>query len=779
MMMQQRIQDQHVAKVIRSTVPLRALALLMLLCTTLTTWATTGDKFSLTVTATTETSVGSQQTLSLISDYATITGGTATLFNGHNSSSQKMVQKSEIYLNGSNSSYMAITLTTALAEGDIIAITSTESEPQFHVATSTTKPDNKDNTHVTSDKTTKSYTVLSNDAIVGKTQIYIFNSSKTKFSTLTITSSDGGDTPDTPVAPSTTASSFKVTSSTATAANTELWTEAKNARVVLGGWMFPNTVTPTSGITTETFGDTEYTWGKVDTPKTTDADYVANYTCLIEEGTNRNARQENGSNAQPMSTSIYKGTNDYKGDILDPMFNVPCSGSYLVFTAQTPGSITAVVRQNGAFDTNSKAETNPYRPQRRVFILDEAGKIVPSTATLMNTSGSLPKKNGSSDLSTFTWDIENATMPTTEAGIMQHFVGLTSFSTSSFKNGVYESNLSYDICRNEVLNDDNLKSVTGKGYRGWVALVDAPVSYTFDVKPGKTYYLYNFGSRIGFYGYTFTPTNVTVDEIAYKENEQNSVTATADGHTATVNLDRTFKGGLWNAAVLPFSLNKQQIDEIFGTCYSSGYNEGTQILYFDRTEGSKIYFKRHAYNTIVAGKPFLIKPAKSGDININTANISESGYRWVTIEKTTADNFGLNHSTADYCWTSGYEPQTVAAGDYFLRDFQANSKDADGNMVRLPVSYTGQFSIGAFRGYLKAKDDATRSSAKSLTIAITSFDDTETTYISNVSFDSDGTLSAASDSKVYNMQGQLVGTGDNIDALPKGLYIVNGKKIMK
>lgn len=85
----------------------------------------------------------------------------------------------------------------------------------------------------------------------------------------------------------------------------------------------------------------------------------------------------------------------------------------------------------------------------------------------------------------------------------------------------------------------------------------------------------------------------------------------------------------WTTCVLPFSLNRQQVDAIFGPAYSAAYPQGTQILYFDHIEGSKAYFVRHAYNTIVAGKPFLIKPTKNIE-SINTAEVTD--YPYVTIE---------------------------------------------------------------------------------------------------------------------------------------------------
>lgn len=579
-----------------------------------------------------------------------------------------------------------------------------------------------------------------------------------------------------PVLP-TKASSFVVAKGTTYVAQQELWNDAKTARAVLGGWLFPNTIKPTAGASDDEFGK-DGNWGSTREPKETASEYVKDFPYYIDEGNNKNARQEDGSNAQPMSTKVWKNTSNgsynYMDEVTttaDAMFNVPCNGSYLVFTAEVPGTIKAVVYQNGAFDQSSNK--NQYRPQRRVFILDEAGQIVPSTPKLENTAG----KPKSTKLSDYTWDF--GTMPTTDAAVQEHFVGLTNFKMSSFQNGVYESKLSYDVCRNEVLNDATLKDVTGKGYRGWSVLSDAPVSYTFSVKPGKTYYVYNYGSRIGFYGFTFTPqTNLTVDEVSYSENDA-TVTATAEGHTATVSLDRVFKGGVWNAAVLPFSLNKQQVDEIFGATYSKDNAEGTQILYFDYTEGTTIYFQRHAYNTIVAGKPFLIKPAKTGDIKINTSELTESPYRYVTIESTEAEDFGLNKEKADYCWAASYQGQDVAAGDYFIRDFEANNKAADGKVVRVPVTYASAFSIGGFRGYLKAKDETTRKNAKSMTIGINDINSSETTYIENVVIDTDGTLRPAQSGRVYNLQGQPVGSDASaLSTLPKGVYIVNGKKVI-
>ena len=53
--------------------------------------------------------------------------------------------------------------------------------------------------------------------------------------------------------------------------------------------------------------------------------------------------------------------------------------------------------------------------------------------------------------------------------------------------------------------------------------------------------------------------------------------------------------------------------------------------------------------------------------------------------------------------------------------------------------------------------------------------DSAVTSIGGVEFDN----GAAGNDKVFNLSGQCVGNGADIDRLPKGLYITNGKKVVK
>lgn len=545
----------------------------------------------------------------------------------------------------------------------------------------------------------------------------------------------------------------------------KMWNQDRTLSVTLGGWMFPNDGKPDTKILDQTKQNPEklsnsYKWDI----KSTKAKWkLTGFDYYVSGNNSKNARQENGSNAMPETIII--GSADFKtytNKVKDPMFNVPCSGSFLVFNPKTNGKVTAHIFQNGVFDTSGGKYS--YRPQRRVFVMDEAGNFVTSTAHIESTNGK--PTGGVYDLTKYGWDLNGDKAPT-EAEVASHFDGLESFvmTQDGFKNNVYPSALSDDIMPNNkaITNHPNDKSA-----HGWCVLADSPVTYTFKVKAGKTYYLYNFGSKIGFYGFSFDEDETkTVDEVSYADDQTNTIKETEAGHVAKVSINRSMKAGIWTTCVLPFSLNKEQVDAIFGETYSATAPQGTQILYFDRVEGNKVYFVRHAYNTIVAGKPFLIKPTKEVT-SINTADVEE--YPYVTIENTNPTDWCAGN---DYTWASSYSnDMTVKEGDGFI-------SNKDGSFKNF-VGPSG--TLKGFRGYLKRTE--TQTGAKPIMLQVVNSSNVdgnngETTGIEDLIIDADGQL-MPTNGKVYNINGQLVSEDANsFLSLPSGIYIINGKKYIK
>lgn len=832
--------------------------------------------FSMVTTTTKKVTVASK-TIQTLDNYANITGGSAVLYNGHATDEKEMISSTDgVKLNGSNMSYMKVTLNKPLAKRDVIAAPDCGSP--FYVTSADTKTTDAPEVNATG------FTIPENSDLIGKTVIYFWRG---KGKSITITRKT--TTPTTPplviavenvemnvtdevtkqpevkvygtadklltlgsdytLSFSTdnnnvtinengvfTAAGSKsnytegvthvTVTATPSAALAGQYTEAtenftftvrkgkddpakyrvkapgsgekyspmtplfngdKTLAVTLGGWSFTDRDTAPVSKEGLTYGD-KNKWAD-DSSKATWV--IKGFDYYLPGLTCQNARQEDGACPLPSETQWYDGKlQKVKGGTVDPMFYVPCSGAYLTVEPKTNGKVSVSVFQNGVFDKSGGVYA--YRPQRRVFVLDEAGKVVASEATISATGGKLTvaDKNATGDLKD-PYKITNypcnitglASGPSTTGGgknsnpsptiedVKNHFRGMTSFemTATGFQNNVYESNIDNKATWGENATPNNGADDNVMGSHGWSVLVDAAVTYTFDVKAGKTYYIYNYGSKLGFYGFSFDEAKVqTVTNYEFNDDATNTIELTKAGELAKAKVNRAMTAGVWTTCVLPFSLNKQQVDAIFGKTYDRDTPNGTQILYFDRVEGTKAIFVRHAYNNIVAGKPFLIKPTKDVD-SINTADVE--AYPYVTIENTQPAEWCKGNG---YVWMSSYSNGlTVKEGDCFISNKDGSFK----NFVGDPGTLKG------FRGYLKNIGTNGVSEAKKLTVGMGSNVTTdETSAIDGILIDGDMPADSvtAADGKVYNLNGQVVATSyRQFQALPGGVYVVNGKKVVK
>lgn len=831
--------------------------------------------FSMVTTATSDVNVVSGYTQTLGGDKATITGGSAVLYNGKDKDAVMITKTEGVKLNGSQNSYMKVTLNKPLAKGDVIAapgcgssfyVTSADTKATDVVvnATGYTIPENSDLigktviyfwtgkgksitiTRKTTTPTTTSLVIAVKDVEmnvtdeetrqpevrvygIGEKQLTLGTDYTLSFSTdndnVTINESGvftaagsqfnytEGVTNVTVTATPSAALAGQYTEATENftftvrkgkddpakyrvkapgsgetySPMTPLFNQNKTLAVTLGGWSFTDRDTAPVSKEGLTYGD-KNKWAD-DSSKATWV--IKGFDYYLPGLTCQNARQEDGACPLPSETQWYDGKlQKVKGGTVDPMFYVPCSGAYLTVEPKTNGKVSVSVFQNGVFDKSGGVYA--YRPQRRVFVLDEAGKVVASEATISATGGKLTvaDKNATDKLAN-PYDITNypcnitglATGPATTGGgkdsnpspkveeVMKHFRGMTSFvmTEAGFQNNVYESNIDNKVTWGDNVTPNNGADDNVKGSHGWSVLVDAAVTYTFDVKAGKTYYIYNYGSKLGFYGFSFDEAKgQPVTNYEFNDDATNTIELTKAGELSTAKVNRAMKAGVWTTCVLPFSLNKQQVDAIFGNTYDRDTPNGTQILYFDRVEGTKAIFVRHAYNNIVAGKPFLIKPAQ--DVaSINTAEVK--GYPYVTIENTQPAEWCKGNG---YVWMSSYSNDlTVKEGDCFISNKDGSFK----NFVGDPGTLKG------FRGYLKNIGTNGVSEAKKLTVGMGSNVTTdETSAIDGILIDGDMPADSvtAADGKVYNLNGQVVATSyRQFQALPGGVYVVNGKKVVK
>lgn len=247
------------------------------------------------------------------------------------------------------------------------------------------------------------------------------------------------------------------------------------------------------------------------------------------------------------------------------------------------------------------------------------------------------------------------------------------------------------------------------------------------------------GTKIKTMTVSFTKTAAT-PSLSLDENAETSVTEKAlkDANTAgsayDVKLARTLTANVWNTICLPFDVTAEQIANVLK---SAG-----NVKEFDREDASKqtIYFKDA--KTMVAGKPYLIKP---------TVAATELVFKAVTI-KNVDELSRIDGNTYCFCGVfSKYQMETDGT-ELFLK--------TDGKFY---VPAVGKETMKGFRAYFLVP--------KSTSAAALNLSFGDATGIDGVAADAEKNV------KVYNVNGQYVGT--NLEALPKGLYIVGGKKVLK
>ena len=228
-------------------------------------------------------------------------------------------------------------------------------------------------------------------------------------------------------------------------------------------------------------------------------------------------------------------------------------------------------------------------------------------------------------------------------------------------------------------------------------------------------------------------TSLDLSEAETAEETAKKLTA-SNGKTIDVKLARTLTACVWNTICLPFDVTAEQIANVLKS-------EGN-VKEYGSEDASKqtIYFKDAT--TMVAGKPYLIKP---------TVAATELVFKAVTIKNVDELN-RIDGNNYCFCGVfSKYQMKTNGT-ELFLK--------TDGKFY---VPAVGKETMKGFRAYFLVP--------KNTTAAAINLSFGDATGINGVAADAEKNV------KVYNVNGQYVGT--SLEALPKGLYIVGGKKVLK
>ena len=230
---------------------------------------------------------------------------------------------------------------------------------------------------------------------------------------------------------------------------------------------------------------------------------------------------------------------------------------------------------------------------------------------------------------------------------------------------------------------------------------------------------------------------------------------------ATMVFHRTFTKGKWNSLILPVDMTADQVKAAFGA--------DAKIARFNRLQDKWIYFDTQAENNLHIEKnvPYIIKPTKEPTAVNRTYNVGGENTKHINGLVYTVTGIAYDNQTAtlqheDTEYTNGmkhygsYEnPTCVPADSYILH--------RSGNMVHTAVEHK---NIKSYRTWLRE----TTPSGETLQMRVEQ-NDGPSTGIKVIE------ETAKNANAVYNVSGMRMNSS-NTDNLPKGVYIINNKKVV-
>lgn len=401
--------------------------------------------------------------------------------------------------------------------------------------------------------------------------------------------------------------------------------------------------------------------------------------------------------------------------------------------------------------------------KRPVYFLDEAGNSI--QATYAYTSSKINKAD---------WEkIQNTPFDGSDSEFMTklnaYYQGIINGENTTFTNinsAVADKRAKLElgtsiqpvIVLNEECNKDILEGDANYDGTGYMTISEGYVTYKFPVKAGKTYYLFASGTKLALSGFSFKKdasysteslTNVTLDGNA---DNASTIDGLTEGNQYNVTLNRSFGSGKWYSVVLPFSVSQKQMKSVFG--------DAVKVLHYNNVTGSTLNLTEHYYQMIVGGTPVLVKPSQDVT-NPVFNNVTLTSKKVVAIE-----NSGFK------C-TGSWDNEDYPEYSYFI-----NAKDSKFYLYDPTKVAAGTKAphAGAFRAWIIAASGNPATAAK-LTMHINGIEDNdETTAIWNAVIGNDDNAEVASKG-IYSLSGQKMNTTDT-RSLPKGIYIVNGKKVI-
>ena len=249
------------------------------------------------------------------------------------------------------------------------------------------------------------------------------------------------------------------------------------------------------------------------------------------------------------------------------------------------------------------------------------------------------------------------------------------------------------------------------------------------------------------------------DTCRFYDKAFHAIRTQAEANVARAEYVRNYEHTNWQALYLPFDIAFDDISDRFDVAslndiHQYNDNENGQL---DRTELKVQHLK--AGSTLKANIPYMVRAKQTGEQTMAATN--------VTVQPMTSKQLDCSTIHYRYLFTGNY--QEISGQDMFTKKYYAMSQ---GN---LSLAANNTVYLSPFRWYMAAEDRTGNSAAYApKMIRVVDIETGETTGIGEVE-----TTEVPQSGNIYDLNGRLVRTDGNLQTLPKGIYILNGKKVVR
>lgn len=320
----------------------------------------------------------------------------------------------------------------------------------------------------------------------------------------------------------------------------------------------------------------------------------------------------------------------------------------------------------------------------------------------------------------------------------------------------------------EVLTDWKVlgADVIGTGGKGYVSLVTTKPFNKLkieQVNPVKVANTLQIGGIALTSNINEDGTSTDCPEVFLVLDEDETLDDNRSLTKATMVFHRTFTTGKWNSLILPVDMNADQVKAAFG--------KDTKLAKFDKYDKNWIYFSPVVPdangNMLEANIPYIIYPTSQPDYVNRNYNVGSDKEKHIDgpVYTVTGIIYG-GQPTEMMCEDTGSSTNTGMThyGSYVYRQ-KVPAKSymlSKGKMVHTSKVH----NVKSYRSWL----EETTPSEKTLQLKV-SDSDNSTTGIKVIE------EAPQNANAVYNVNGMRMNSS-NTDNLPKGVYIINNKKVV-